>query len=110
MEMQKQTPVFETANSPYDVGSEVNAQLLTEKVTGVLHEAEEVLFEKLKHAELSLRESLINGSHDLDERKAQIDSVWHQSAIKHYAIKNPIMTASIALATGALIASLLRGD
>lgn len=100
--------VFKTPDTKFGADNDLNAHPLADKIKDFLHEAEDTLFEKAKSAEIGLRDTISKGSHNFDDQKAQLESAWRGSAVKRYAVENPVLTVSVAFAAGALVASLMR--
>nr|WP_136250941.1 DUF883 domain-containing protein [Ningiella ruwaisensis] len=83
---------------------------LADKVKDTLHHSVDALSEKAAAAEQGLRDSATKGSENFSKQKQQVESKWNNSSIRQYAVENPVKTAGIAFAAGALLASLLRKD
>ncbi|MFC4700002.1 DUF883 domain-containing protein [Glaciecola siphonariae] len=81
---------------------------VADKIKDTLHDSVETLSEKAASAEQGLRDSMEKGSENFEERKAQMESSWNNSKVKQFAVENPVKTAGLAFAAGALLASFLR--
>jgi ElaB/YqjD/DUF883 family membrane-anchored ribosome-binding protein len=81
---------------------------VADKIKDSLHESVDTLAEKAADAERGIRESAVKGSENFEKRRDQIEANWNSSAVKRYAVENPVKTAGLAFAAGALLASMLR--
>lgn len=82
---------------------------VADKIKNTLHDSIDTLSEKAAATEKSLRASAEKGTENLDKRREQMEREWSSSAVRQYAIDNPVKTAGIAFAAGALLATILRG-
>lgn len=81
---------------------------IAEKVTDSLHSSVDSLGEAVSKAEKNVRETANASSKTLTKKQAKLKRNWDQSEVKRYAVENPVATAGIAFAVGALVTSLLK--
>jgi ElaB/YqjD/DUF883 family membrane-anchored ribosome-binding protein len=92
-----------------NAGSAKSNHPVADKMKDTLHDSIDTLSEKAAATEQGLRDSAAKGSEDFAERKEQLEQRWNGSSVKQYAVENPVKTAGIAFAAGALLATILRG-
>ncbi len=80
----------------------------TESMSNSLHDSIDRLANTVARAEESVRDGVDEGAENLSARQKQIESKWNQSTVKKFAAENPVATAGMAFAAGALLSSLLR--
>lgn len=97
-----------SSNSNADQTNMNGSSPIAEKVTESLHSSVDSLGESASKAEKNVRQAANASSKTLAKKQAKLKSDWDQSEIKRYAIENPIATAGIAFAAGALLTSLLK--
>ncbi|MGQ8365422.1 DUF883 domain-containing protein [Glaciecola sp. 1036] len=85
-----------------------NEHPVSDSVRETLHKSVDALAEKAAYAETSMRNGAARGSESIVEGKERATKAWKESAIKRYATENPVATAGIAFALGAMAASLIR--
>jgi ElaB/YqjD/DUF883 family membrane-anchored ribosome-binding protein len=81
---------------------------VTDKLQDSLHHSVDVLAEKVGSAEESIRETAHNSSETFVKKQSEIEDKWNKSAVKKYAIENPIASAGIAFSVGVLVSSFLK--
>lgn len=79
---------------------------LTDSVTETLHRSVDALSQRAGATETNLRDSAASSSDAISQKRQELEAQWEGSAIKRYAVENPVAAAGIAFAAGALIASL----
>lgn len=94
-----------TANS---IKKSKSTHPVSDKVQDTLHESVDTLAQKAAATEERLREAAQSGSENLSAKQKELQTQWEHSAVKKYAIENPIATAGIAFAAGVLLTSILR--
>lgn len=80
----------------------------TNSMSDSLHSSIDRLASTVAKAEENVRDGANAGAENLSARQKQIESKWNESGIKRFAAENPVATAGVAFAAGALISSLLR--
>jgi hypothetical protein len=85
-----------------------SAHPFADKIKDTLHQSVDTLSEKAVEAEKGIREKASKGSENIEEQRSQAESSWNKSSVKRYAVENPVATAGIAFAAGALLASFFR--
>ncbi|GAA5141348.1 hypothetical protein GCM10025767_28630 [Thalassotalea piscium] len=85
-----------------------NSSPIAEKVTDTLHSSVDSLGESVSKAEKNVRQAATASSETLAKKQAKLKSSWDHSQVKKYAVENPVATAGIAFAAGALLTSLLK--
>ncbi|MDP5031321.1 MAG: DUF883 domain-containing protein [Paraglaciecola sp.] len=85
-----------------------SASPVTEKTTEALHKAVDSLSEKASGGEEKLRETLSQSAESMAKQQKMIEEKWQSSKVRSFALENPLATAGIAFAAGALLTSLLR--
>jgi ElaB/YqjD/DUF883 family membrane-anchored ribosome-binding protein len=78
---------------------------VTDKVADALHTSVNTLTEKAASAEKQFRDTADSSVTTVKNQSAEMQDKWNQSRVKRFAAENPVATAGIAFATGALIAS-----
>jgi ElaB/YqjD/DUF883 family membrane-anchored ribosome-binding protein len=81
---------------------------VTEQFKETLHESVDAVAEKAAKAEEKTRETLKQGAQTIEEKAQDAQAKWEQSAVKKYAVENPVATAGIAFAAGVLLTSILK--
>lgn len=84
------------------------AHPIADKLNESLHESVDTLTDKVGTAEQTLRESAHNGSQSLGKKQQEIKTKWENSAVKKYAVENPVATAGIAFSLGMLVSALIK--
>lgn len=77
---------------------------LTDRVSEALHTSVDTVSEKAASAESQFRHNADSSAAALKNQTAEVQNKWNNSKVKQFAAENPIATAGIAFATGALIA------
>jgi ElaB/YqjD/DUF883 family membrane-anchored ribosome-binding protein len=80
---------------------------VADKMRETLNQSVDTLAQNAEKAEQSIRDGAIQGSEAMSQRREQAQQQWNQSAIKQYAVENPVKTAGLAFAAGALLTSIL---
>lgn len=78
---------------------------VTDKVSDALHNSVNTVAEKAASAEKQFRDAVDSSVATVKNQSAEMQNKWDQSRVKRFAAENPVATAGIAFATGALIAS-----
>lgn len=78
---------------------------VADKVRETLHQSVDTVANKAAMTEESLRKSADSSAEAMAEKQAEMSAKWNNSKVKQYAVENPVATAGIAFAAGALIAS-----
>lgn len=82
---------------------------VTDKVQDTLHQSVDKLAGSAGRAEENLRNTASESAENMAARKRQAEQKWQASAVRRYAVENPVATAGIAFAAGMVLTSLLRG-
>ena len=85
-----------------------NAHPVSDRVKDTLHSSVDALSERVAKTEENLRNSATQSSEAVAQKRKEMEAKWEQSSVKRYAVENPVATASIAFAAGALLASFMR--
>ncbi|MBT0586696.1 DUF883 domain-containing protein [Alteromonas oceanisediminis] len=81
---------------------------VADRVKDTLHSSVDALSERVGKTEETLRNSATHSSEAVAQKRKEMEAKWEQSSIKRYAVENPVATAGIAFAAGALLASFMR--
>lgn len=81
---------------------------VTDKVQDSLHDSVDTVAGKAAQAESSMRAKAAETADNMTERKRIAQEKWEGSAVRKYAVENPIATAGLAFAAGMLVTSLLK--
>lgn len=81
---------------------------VTDALQANLHDSVDTLAEKAGSAEERIRETAQSSSESLAKKQSEIEDKWNKSAVKKYAVENPVATAGIAFTVGMLVSSLLK--
>ncbi len=80
---------------------------ISDKAQSALHSGVDALAEKTAVAEEKVRQAASSSADAIAEKQEQIQSAWRQSEVRKFAKRNPLATAGIAFAAGALLTSFL---
>ncbi|NMH61226.1 DUF883 domain-containing protein [Alteromonas ponticola] len=81
---------------------------VTDKLQESLHSSVDKLAGSARRAEENIRQSAHDSAENWEKRKADAEQKWQGSAVRKYAIENPLATAGIAFAAGMLLTSIFR--
>lgn len=81
---------------------------VTEKASAALHKTVDSLAEKAASTEGKLRETASHSAESMAEKQKMVQEKWDNSKVRNYAVENPLATAGIAFAAGALLTALFR--
>ncbi|EWH10853.1 hypothetical protein DS2_06166 [Catenovulum agarivorans DS-2] len=80
---------------------------ISDKMSDALHQGVDSISERSAKTESAVREGAQHSAEALKDKQQQAKSAWQSSALKNYVDENPVATAGIAFAAGALLSSLL---
>ncbi|MER2493470.1 DUF883 domain-containing protein [Catenovulum sediminis] len=80
---------------------------IADKVSESLHHSADSISEQAAKTEEKVRATAAQSAETMHEKQAQAKDMWQSSALKNYVDNNPVATAGIAFAAGALLSSIL---
>lgn len=84
------------------------AHPVADKLNESLHESVDTITEKVGTAEETLRETAHSSSESLVQKQQEMKAKWEKSAVKKYAVENPVATAGIAFSLGMLVSAIIK--
>jgi ElaB/YqjD/DUF883 family membrane-anchored ribosome-binding protein len=106
--MPQQKKSTTTPSPTSETATLANEHPVTDKVQESLHHSVDALAEKAAATESSLKQSMKTGSENLSEQQKVMQEKWNKSAVKNYAVQNPVATAGLAFAAGMLVTALFN--
>ncbi|ATD00558.1 MULTISPECIES: hypothetical protein [Pseudoalteromonas] len=85
-----------------------NGHPIADKLNSSMHDSVDTITEKVGTAEETLRETAHSSSETLSQKQQEMKAKWEKSAVKKYAVENPVATAGIAFSLGMLVSAIIK--